>query len=113
MRVGRAEMHEVVKPSFREYRVFPFFLFFRSFSQTSCFQLLKLTLVVLLKRVVFFCTFQTEKAARIFSDAEHPTYSGKAVAFLAAGKQYLGGCQGYLVSRLGQSGGTGRERTRG
>ena len=25
MRVGRAEMHEVVKPSFREYRVFPFF----------------------------------------------------------------------------------------
>lgn len=110
MRVGRAEMHEVVKSSFREYRAFPFFSFFRSFSQTSCFQLLKLTLVVLLKRVVFFCTFQTEKAARFFSDAEHPTYSGKAVAFLAAGKQYLGG---YLASRLGQSGGTGRERTRG
>lgn len=29
-------------------------------------------------------TAQTKRFARIFTDAEHPTYSGKAVAFLAA-----------------------------
>lgn len=31
----------------------------------------------------------TEKAARFFSDAEHPTYSGKAVAFLAADSKIM------------------------
>ena len=34
---------------------------------------------------LFVCVIQMSKAARIFQDAEDVTYSGKAVAWLAAG----------------------------
>lgn len=85
--MGRAEMHEAVKLALMACRAVPFFLLPLFHVLTDVLLSVALTHRHPPAKTCFFGTLQTKQAARIFSDAEHPTYSGKAVAFLAAGKQ--------------------------